>query len=561
MIEAGALGELPLSNQRCDVITTTTEEIADILLRCEEDGSASPYVHDDQATNCKDLKKSPGPIVPVSSNGQDIFIVSDLHIAAGRRRDGRYEGSENFFYDESFQRFLQNAQLTSNAKNQILIINGDFIDFLRVMDVPGRPERLTKVQKKLTQLKIRRRKSKIPRLKSDPRLRQEFVDWQQALAKIGIKRSVENLIDSITDKEELYGLKTDDFKSIYRIALVVKGHPEFFDALAAWIGDGNRLIIVKGNHDLEWYWRPVRNYLRLALAEGLARQKGGSTDADVKQALSNVLPRLTFIDHAMLIDEDFYVEHGHPYERLTRVIGETTVADGNELNIPFGSFFNRYLIDFVELQYPFIDNVRPTKSVLPLMLRNRFFTGLRLLYDHLSVLAKTVPRGYVNFIFGQHIIQRIALIVLALTVPPALLIWYQCVFAEGWMLRIVEWVAVLAGMYAAIQAVAQLQLSEPDSLSEFAKLRFAENPGYRLMTFGHTHTADQFEDGGHWFYNTGTWIPIVEFSAADIRENRCFTYLHLAHDGNGKLQATAVQRWDDEAARGENFVIIKREGQ
>lgn len=541
--------------------TQLTETITEILLRCEENGSAEPYEHQDKATQSTDSFESPGPIVPVSSNGQDIFIVSDLHLAAGRRADGRYEGSENFFYDASFKRFLDYARRNSKSQNPILIINGDFIDFLRVMDVPGRPERLTKVQKKLTQLKIRRRKNKIPRLKADPRLRQEFVEWQQNLEKVGIKRTVNELIESITDKEELYGLKTNDFKSIYRIALVVKGHPEFFDALAAWIGDGNRLIIVKGNHDLEWYWRAVRNYLRLLLAERLATQKGGSADDGVKSALSYILPRLSFIDHAMLIDGDFYVEHGHPYERMTRVIGETTVADGEELNIPFGSFFNRYLIDFVELQYPFIDNVRPTKSVLPLMLRNRFFTGLRLLYDHLSVLVKTIPRGYVRFILGQHIIRRVIIILLIIIVPLALFVWHTIVGHEGWLIQAVELVALLAVIYAAIQAVAQLQLTEPDSLDEFARRRFQENPAYRLMTFGHTHTCDQFEDGDRWFYNTGTWIPIVEFSAADIRENRCFTYLHFNHDGAGKLQPTAVERWDDEAARSENLVLIKRESQ
>ena len=53
----------------------------------------------------------------------------------------------------------------------------------------------------------------------------------------------------------------------------------------------------------------------------------------------------------------------------------------------------------------------------------------------------------------------------------------------------------------------------------------------------------------------------MEIDAAEIRESRCFTYLHLAHDGAGKLEPTAVQRWDDEAARSENMILIKRQGQ
>ncbi|HXG94977.1 MAG TPA: hypothetical protein VNN73_21740 [Blastocatellia bacterium] len=543
-------------------MTSIQHDTAEILLRCEEDGSAPPYIYEDDATESVDTDQSPGPIVPINSNGEDIFIVSDLHITSGRGPDGRYDGCENFFYDDSFKRFLHYARQSSRSTNSILIINGDFIDFLRVTYVPGRQGRFNWWQRTLTQFKIRRRKRRIKKLALGEReeFRRDFIEWQRVLEKIGISRTVDELIHSITDKEELYGLKTNDFKSVLRLDVVVKGHAEFFNALAEWVGDGNRLIIVKGNHDLEWYWRAVRNYLRLDLAERLAKQRGGATDEDTKKALRDVLPRVTFIDHAMLVDGDFYVEHGHPYDPLTRVIGKATVGDGSELNIPFGSFFNRYLIDFIELEYPFLDNIRPTKNILPLVLRNRFFTGLRLLYDHVSVIAKTVPRRYVRYIFGQRIIGRVLLILLIMLVPPILLIVHQVNGTESVLIKILEWAALLASIYAAVQALAQFQLKEPDSLDKFARLRFKEKSDYRLITFGHTHNPDQFEERGRWFYNTGTWIPIIEISTAELREDRTFTYLQLTHNQAGRLQPSVLRRWDDDASRPEDMVLIKRAG-
>src|SRR5262249_21896860 len=217
--------------------------------------------------------------------------------------------------------------------------------------------------------------------------------------------SAKELAASITDKEDIYGMKTQSYKSVLRLAIVVKGHPEFFNALAEWLGNGHSIIVVKGNHDLEWYWLEVRNFLRLTLAERLAGLKRASAanhgDLQVSEnevLCRLVLPNLRFVDHSLIIDRDFYVEHGHRFDPLTRVIGRDTIKKGSELNLPFGSFINRYLLDFVEIKYPFLDNIRPTPDILPLMLRQKFFTGLRLLFDHVVVIFKTVPKRYFYFL-------------------------------------------------------------------------------------------------------------------------------------------------------------------
>jgi len=530
-------------------------EIARILLECESSGAAPPYVFT-ETSDSKDIYKSEGAIVAIESNNRDFFVVSDLHLAAGRGPDGRYDGCENFFSDTAFHRFLRHAAATS-SHHATLIINGDFIDFLRVTYVPGRHGGLTRWQRILTQLKIKRRRSRIESLSDREKadFDREFAEWQQLLGSIGVSHSTEDLINSIDDKEELYGLKTQSYKSSLKLDVVIKGHPEFFDALAEWLRGGNNLIIVKGNHDLEWFWRDVRNTLRLDLALRVSEKSGvGLKDS----LLATVLPNVTFIDHAMIIDGDLYIEHGHPYDALTRVIGGITVNSGNELNIPFGSFFNRYLLNYVELDYPFLDNVRPTPNILPLMLRHQFFTGLRLLYDHLSVIAKTVPRAYVGWIFGQHLIGRVLLMLAGVIVPPALLLVYQINNPSAWTLMALEWIAAFAAVYFLIQALTYAQLKEPDSLSQFALRRMDENAGYRLITFGHTHNPDQVENDGRWFYNTGTWIPVVESSSADIRQDQTFTFLLLAPDSSGRLQSATLQRWNDDGGRPEQVVLIRK---
>lgn len=525
---------------------TTT---ADVLLHCEQSGLAPDYV-------CSNDPDQPEVIVPIASDGRDIFVVSDLHLATGRGRDGRYDGCENFFFDASFHRFLKGAHESLGSRKAILIINGDFVDFLRVTYVPGGERGLSKWQKFLRRMKLRRRSKRLRSLTGEPRhkFEKEFEEWKRVLERIGIQRSVESLINAISDREEIYGLETDDYKSVLKLVVVLDGHSEFFEALAEWLGSGHRIIIVKGNHDLEWYWLAVRNYLRMDLSLRLANQSALPLDVVLK---GTVLPNLTFIDQSMIVDGDFFIEHGHRYDPLTRVIGADTVNEGRELNIPFGSFINRYLLNFIEKKYSFIDNIRPTENILPLMLRHRFVAGLNLLIKHLATIIKTMPRQYILFVFGRNLIVRVLIMLLVILVPPVFLIWHQVGREEHSIVRIIQWAAWLALTYGVIQLLAYAQLKEPDSLAGFAREKFGQNKSYRLITFGHTHNPDQFEERQRWFYNTGTWIPIVETTAADIRTENTFMFLHLAPGSSGRLEPGILQQWDDIGGRPEPMVLIR----
>ena len=540
-------------------MTAPQPDIADVLLYCEARGSAPDYICARHSKADQYVAGKTGEIVvPVSCVGREIFVVSDLHLATGRGSDGRYDGCENFFFDGSFRRFLKSADQEVSPQKAVLIINGDFVDFLRVTYVPGSERGLTRWQKAQRRLRLRPRARRIRRLKDEHReeFKKQFEEWRQILEKVGIKRSLESLVESITDKEEIYGLQTDDYKSVLRLDLVIKGHDEFFQSLAEWLGSGHKIIIVKGNHDLEWYWLAVRNYLRLDLAMRLAGSK--NDPVAIKDALERtVLPNLTFIDDAMLVDGDFYVEHGHRYDPLTRVLGGDTVNGGRELNLPFGSFINRYVLNFIEKHYSFIDNIRPTENILPLMLKHRFFAGIRLLISHVWVIVRTVPRNYTSFIFGQRLVARVLIILIVVAVPPILLLWYHIDSKEHNLLKILQWFVWLGLSYGVIQLLAHAQLTEPDSLAGPARLKFRGHHEYKLITFGHTHNPDQFEERGRWFYNTGTWIPIVEATAASLRQDDTFAFLRLRRDPEGRLQPSVLERWDDDAARSKEMVLIR----
>jgi len=509
--------------------------------------------------------------VKYKSDGEEIFVVSDLHIGSGRNDAGVFPGTENFFADDSFKRFLDYANGIKETKNALLVINGDIFDFLRITEFPGkkRKARLSKGIKHFLKFD--------PLSRSQPPapvvVKNQFEEWKNELEKLGIKKTIRELKKSIVKREEKFGLGTEDYKTIFKLIIIKKGHPEFFEALGRWLEHGNNIIVVKGNHDLELYWPAVRNYLRLIIAEEIINR---SPQNDLKDVLTElVLRNITFIDDSVEIDDDFYVEHGHRYDKFCTILNNAVLKKNkDQLNIPFGSFFNRYLLNRVELFYPFLDNVRPTANVLPILMRENFPLGLKVLFQHIPLLLRVL---ITNFRYLRFMLGKVLLFTLALVLPIVALVLVNLSSVTdfvkdiskligvggfvGTMIAQVQNILMIFLAYLLSRLVAWFQLSEPSSLNKYAKIRF-EGSNYSIITMGHTHNPGQYLfDKDKRFYNTGTWIPIIETSTADIREDKTYSFLHLIRDENNKLVPAGtglLQRWNDDGGRQENLVLVKR---
>jgi UDP-2,3-diacylglucosamine pyrophosphatase LpxH len=493
------------------------KKIGTILKDCETEGLAEEYV-----TAQKDI----------SSEGGEVIVVSDFHIASGRNKEGNFSGTENFFADKSFSRFLSRIKNELAGNKAILVINGDFIDFIRIVDIP--------------------------------KTNTDLAEWQNVLSHIGIYESKDELENSITKKEKNYGLKCDDVKSVWKFHRAVQGHKSLFEALAGWLKDGHKIIITKGNHDLEFYFASVRNYLRYALAEL-------NKNEDIEKALKeNVLPNLIFVDDDFTIDGEIYLAHGHKYDKFCNPQGEPLINE-SELNIPFGSFLNRYLINRVELSYPFIDNVRPMENILPLLFKEKFFLGLKFFYKHIPFLFRIIPKRYFRYMFLQF-----GLFAVGLLLPFILFIFFEWQTVNEWMksyaangggpfasltTEFISNFLLLFASYFFSKILSYFQLKEPSSLKKNAEKFVYENSQYKFVTFGHTHNPEQFKINETWFFNTGTWIPIVETSSAAIRHDKTYTFLRFTKDEQNQFEAKPLQRWNDEAGRIDKLILVHRKGE
>jgi|WetSurMetagenome_2_1015567.scaffolds.fasta_scaffold141515_1 hypothetical protein len=134
----------------------------------------------------------------------DVILVSDLHLADGRREPfGKFTHGENFFWDESFARFLKKISGEANGRSQTLVSNGDFLDFLRVDRIPHRAA-----------------------VEDTPLV----FWWRQFLQDINHPAALNDLF-AADRSERVYGFKTQDHKCIWKLLLIFDGHQPFFDAL------------------------------------------------------------------------------------------------------------------------------------------------------------------------------------------------------------------------------------------------------------------------------------------------------------------------------------------
>jgi hypothetical protein len=452
-----------------------------------------------------------------------VWLASDLHLGEGvEKRTGRFARTENFFGDEAFGRWL--ASIPDSPAEQMLILNGDVFDFLRVTSVPD-----------------------------------DLTRWQERLASLGWDGQVRRP----SRAERRFGLGTQDWKSVWKLERIADGHPAFLRALAAWLNRGHALVLVKGNHDLELAWPLVRRAIARLLVEQGARE--------------DALARVRWCDDWFALG-DLYVEHGHRLEALTHVDERTLRRDPTRLAEPVGSLANRYLVNQLEDLAPFLDNIKPIEGAVAHLLREHplhtFVIGWRSLRFFAAALVDRRLRGLAKFLpililFGM---QTACLVVAALVLAGA----FDVARTFGWIGLAAgiffTWLA--ANVYPYVAGAIRDALTRAPRPSEpedpiGAKLRAnvaARAPSARLATVGHTHAEDiqlfavssssSSSNEDVRYLNSGTWIPLWDEERLDLLEEVRRPVLRFVWSGTG-YQASHLQ-WNDEKGVLEPSIILRR---
>jgi len=469
-----------------------------------------------------------------------VLICSDLHLGPGYDpTTGQVDRTENFVQDAPFSRFVSHHidALADGGDDRpaLLILNGDIVDFTRITNVP--------------------------------RLEDDFKHWKAILADIGFDKSIEKLKESIKRKERWYGLRSHNYKVVWKFDHVVRGHPVFFEALARWVSAGHQLLYVKGNHDVE-IEHPL---LRRAFRAALVRAGATPEDAHARVAFSMDGLRLA----------NAWIEHGHQFEDMTKVEGNPFLDKKRkeEIRQPLGNFVNRYLLNPIEHVQPFLNNIKPVQGVVFKLLRHHPVRSLSILFGASFFVSKTLAMARVGtflafllfllFFLGGWFVA-IGLVVVLVDFITSGLSEFSMSLARWTAIAFVGAVGISLGVSAIKELIARMNRKlmspyvEDCSKKGLAQLAKYTNYTQKYVIVGHTHEQDSRRlpdnaaPGPSMYLNTGTWIPLWSDDRPDLhgKSLRPFVRLDLTTLDKGVEYRHAHQQWNDERGVTEPSIIF-----
>jgi UDP-2,3-diacylglucosamine pyrophosphatase LpxH len=465
----------------------------------------------------------------------NYLVVSDLHLGeADRNPAGRF-----FHFDQDFADFLRHYRFEYMAERRWrLIIDGDFIEFFEMVDVPDHGDRLL--------------------------------------------RDV-----TLTAADRRFFPGTEWQKSVWKMDRALRSHPQLLLALARFLLGGNEIYILRGNHDVELFWPEVQEHFQLLLTQ---HHPADTTYADMKAA---VRARLHFLPWFYLDKNLLYVEHGCQYDpfctnehNLCPVIPDRP----HQIQLPFSAFTMRYFAARMAVIDPAaIENVNSVPRYLGRLIAKNPLHALRMPYYYAEMVVRTLRKvGRSNGDRDSEVTAREAAVrgqllkihdlpaetvgaIEALRETPILsslsstlksfsldlLAAAVAGTAAIWLLA----PATIAGRSAAalisvllIVGLTARWVKRASTINDHRNLRdiarsIAGLLGVRYVVFGHSHEPDAYrlsEEAPQWYFNVGTWVP-------NATEGH-FVYLQVLRDHGDSAQ---LLRWNRRLQRPEPLDLAR----
>ncbi len=342
----------------------------------------------------------------------------------------------------------------------------------------------------------------------------DFIDFPQVILKT-----------ASTPPQRFLG--ATEAESTRRLQKVIAGHPEEFDALKSFLSvKDNELLVIPGNHDVDFAWNRV---LRMFM------KQIGATPANFKFGM-------------VYKEAGVYVTHGHQY------------SDDNQIDVPLNFTFNRLnscwgthfverFFNRVEDRYPLLDNARPMwKVALSAILYEELLVTAQFVAEFLIFLknfrmplkdyvqsavfgwkpkTRTLRRKDVEALTTEIKIEALRTKIQELRGNSDFRREFDSVFQE---LDDTQWERVFSQHGNTEQELlgflqqdttprprSRGLFSKPDNYQQAAKFIARHHPGTRAVIMGHTHNGInakelqvEGKDGTFLYYNSGSWTKTYD---------------------------------------------------
>lgn len=234
---------------------------------------------------------------PRARSRKHLLVISDIHVGEYVKEVDRIGYIKGFSrQDESLCAFLEYHQTRwIDGVPWHLVINGDFIDFIAVTLRPGEAAQANR-----------------------PSL-------------------------SLSEDEGRWGLDSSEEKAVWKLDRIAERHRMLFTYLADFVGHGNSIDILYGNHDVEFWWPAVHSCFREHLR---AIYFGGEAVSGVD--VSGFVERVQFHPWFMYEPGRFYIEHGNQYDDFSSFeyrLSPLAPYDHRQLAMPVSHMAIRYFVN------------------------------------------------------------------------------------------------------------------------------------------------------------------------------------------------------------------------
>lgn len=466
------------------------------------------------------------------ASGFDYLIVSDLHLRGGFNNptQGLYH------FDEEFADFLRYYRLNRAPDRQWrLIIGGDFIEFLYITDLPDPNERLLR----------------------------------------GV---------TFPDNEQRFGPGTEATKSRWKLDRILRAsHPQLLLALARFVAEGNEIIVLRGNHDLEMSWPEVQDHFRRLIAEHHPE------DVSYMEMKDTVVKRVKFPLWFWYEPDWLYVEHGCQYDPFCateHVLNPLVPSSPKHLQLSIAELSIRYFTNQMKtINAMAAENIMSVSEYIGWVVSGNLGILPRVIALYAGmvrrVLAKSgIPNREAERPVREENERRIEAVDALLDLPPgtakavnamraapvmrsmigtARFLALDLIVAGGLIVAAVAsiliWYPARTGLLALVAAAAVLgvivysgalrfrRIAEAAQLRRTAE-RIAELCRVPNVVFGHSHAAGIWPlPSGRQYINVGTWVPMGEDAF----------FVYFAATGDGVERHAGLWRWNKRRKEPEPF--------
>lgn len=162
---------------------------------------------------------------------------------------------------------------------------------------------------------------------------------------------------AMSEEDELLhpdpSLGLTEAESEARLERMFAAHTAVFDAVERFVRDGGRCVFIPGNHDWDLHWTRIQR----RLTERIDRTRSGRVQFVLHGAPYRPVRRVR-IDHGHQ-----HIDDQNRFDHPRRPIRRDPLGGPPRLEQNLGNFLIRQVLNPVEREFPFINNIRPVNKI------------------------------------------------------------------------------------------------------------------------------------------------------------------------------------------------------